>query len=177
MYNIQELEDNILYYISGYIVKQLKHINCCCCYSCAESLLQNNYIEHNYVHLEYFSKFLDYSNNGRLIRPSKSVYKIILETEKQIKQVTNNFENLTIKNFNLKIITYVRNVLTLDNLIFSDLNCENTDPLEIPHKIRLITAIAQHYLKIRLHSYSKFYTQILKPVKKRQSYKTNFIFM
>lgn len=148
MYNIQELEDNILYYISGYIVKQLKHINC---YSCAESLLQNNYIEYNYVHLEYFSKFLDYSNNGGLIRPSKSVYKIILETEKQIKQVTNNFENLTIKNLDLKIITYVKNVLTLDNLIFSDLNCENTDPLEIPHKIRLITTIAQRYLKIRLH--------------------------
>jgi len=131
-------------------------------------LLQNNYIEHNYVHLEYFSKFLVYSNNGGLIRPSKSVYKIILETEKQIKQVTNNFENLTIKNLDLKIITYVKNVLTLDNLIFSDLNCENTDPLEIPHKIRLITAIAQRYLEIRLHSYSKFYTQeILKPVKKR----------
>jgi hypothetical protein len=50
-----------------------------------------------------------------------------------MKQVTNNFKNLTVKNLDLKIITHVKNVLTLDNSIFPHLNCENTDPLETPH--------------------------------------------
>lgn len=170
----KELEENILYYISGYIVKKLININC---YFCAESLLQNH-VEHNYVRSEYFSKFLDYINdNGRLVRPSKSIYKIVLETEKQIKRITNNFENVTVKNLNLKIIMHVKNVLILDNHIFSHLNCENTDPLEIPHKIRLITAIAHRYLKIRLYSYSKFYTQeILKPVRNRHRLTKQILF-
>jgi len=37
--NIKMLQENMLYYISGYIVKKLGNINC---YSCAENLLQNN---------------------------------------------------------------------------------------------------------------------------------------
>jgi len=118
---------------------------------------------------------LDYNNNGGLIRPSISVYKIILETEKQIKLLTNNFSKFLIKNLDLKVITQVKNQLALDNLIFANLNCENTDISEIPHKIKLITAIAHRY--IRLYSYFKFYTQeILKPIKKRHILSKQILF-
>jgi len=62
-----------------------------------------------------------------------------LEAEKQIKLLNNNFSKFLIKNLDLKIITQVKNKLALDNLIFANLNCENTDISEIPHKIKLIT--------------------------------------
>lgn len=41
--HIKHLQQNILYYISGYIVKKLKNINC---YHCAKSLMQDG-VEHN----------------------------------------------------------------------------------------------------------------------------------
>lgn len=62
----------------------------------------------------------------------------------------------------------VKNILALDPSIFADLKCDNVSVLEIPHKIWLIVIISNRYIKIRLHSFSKFYFQeILKPYKKR----------
>jgi len=77
-----------------------------------------------------------YNNNGGLVGPSISVYKIILKTEKQIKLLINNFSKFLIKNLDFQVITQVKN--QLDNLIFANLNRENTDISEIPHKIKLI---------------------------------------
>lgn len=160
---LQKLQENMLYYISGYVVKKLKNINC---YSCAEALLQNN-TEHNYAHYAHFSPFLDYNDNN-LVRPSISVFKVILETEKYIRFISNNLSQFQVKQLDIKVITHVKNLLALDPCIFKNLNCEDIDLLEIPHKIKLITALAQRYLKIRLYSYAKFYTQeILKPLRKR----------
>jgi len=121
---------------------------------------------------------LDYNNNGGLVGSSISVYKIILETEKQFKSLTNHFSKLLIKNLDLKVITQVKNQLALDNLIFANLNCDNTDISEIPHKIKLIkTTIARRYINIRLYSYFKFYTQeILKPIKKRDIFSKQILF-
>lgn len=134
-------------------------------------------IEHNYAKYDSFSKFLYFSNNGPLVQTSRSVYRIVCEIEKQIKLLTNNFLNLNIKNLDVKVITKVKNLLTLDNLIFTNLNCENIDILHIPHKIKLITAISYHYLKIRLYSCNKFYTQeILKPISKRHQLTKQILF-
>lgn len=105
------------------------------------------------------------------------MYKVISETEKQIKIITNNLSNFTVKNMDLKIITRVKNVLVFDNFIFPNLNCDNVDLLEVPHKIILITIIAKRYINVRLYSYSKFYTQnILKPIKKRHRLSKQILF-
>jgi len=131
--NIKMLQENMLCYISGYVVKKLGNINC---YSCAENLLQNNkeYNNNNVLNKNIY-RLLDYNNNRGLVGLFISVYKIILETEKQIKLLTNNFSKFLFKNLDLKVITQVKNQLALDTLIFANLNCENTDILEIPHKV------------------------------------------
>jgi len=62
------LQENMLCYISGYVVKKLGNINC---YSCAENLLQNNEENNNNNNVlnENSYRFLDYNNNGGLVRP------------------------------------------------------------------------------------------------------------
>lgn len=85
--------------------------------------------EHNYAKKDNFSKYLHFSNNGPLVQASRSVHRIVCETEKQIKLLRNNFLNLNIKNLDIKVITKVKNLLALDNFIFTNLNCENVDVL------------------------------------------------
>lgn len=127
----ENLQHNMLYYISGYIVKKLSNINC---YYCVKSLTKDD-VEHNYARNDSFAKFFDYSNNDPLIRASTSVYRIVTETEKHIKLLTLNFLHLNVKNLDAKVILKVKNVLALDNSIFPNLNCENVDILHVPHKI------------------------------------------
>lgn len=170
---IEPLQENIIYYIGGYIIRTFKSLKC---FSCAEALTQQT-IEHNYTHTGTYTKFYDFNNNGGLIRPSVSVYKVMLQTETQIRLLTNTFSTFAVKHLDFKIITNVKNALALDTSIFENLNCENVDLLEVPHKIKLITTVAQRYVKIRLHSYSKFYTQeILKPIKKRHRLTKQILF-
>lgn len=162
--NLKHLHDNILYYISGYIVKKIQNIDC---YTCVNSLTETQQ-EHSYAHSFEFSKFLDYSNNGPLFKSSASVYKIVKTTEHEIQIQTKNLTNLHIKNLNISILNKVKNILALDPMIFPDLPCEDVYFLDVPHKMRLITLISSRYIQIRFYSYSKFYAQeILKPIKKR----------
>lgn len=172
--NCSTLKEYILFYIAGYIIKKL--LSQIDCYTCAINL-QKQRSDHNYVHSSIYSKFLDFVNNGGLIIPDNSVFKIIIETERQINIQTNNFSNLRDPNLNLKVLSKVKNSLTLDNNIFPNLNCENINILETSHKIKLILVIATRYIKIRLHSYSKFYcNEILKPIRKRHRLTKQILF-
>lgn len=158
---LQNVTENIMYYIAGYIVKHMQHINCDSCFT---NLTQSPQ-EHGYAHTVSHAKFLDNSNNGGLMRPSPSVFTIILATEKQIR--TSSLTKLTIKNLVLKIMFTVRQTLSLQENLFPDLSCK-VEFLEDCHKIKLINAITYRYIKIRLFSYAKFYNQeILQPIRKR----------
>lgn len=94
-----KLNEYIMYYLCGYIVKKLSNINC---YSCALSLTKSQN-EHNYPepHPETYSKFLDFCNNGGLTSPSTCVYKICMETEKQLNIITDGYTELSIKQLNI----------------------------------------------------------------------------
>lgn len=75
------ITDNIIYYISGYIVKNFKYLNCD---SCALNL-RNMSSDHNYYsHEETFSRFFNFCNNGGLVQPSSSMFYICKETEKTV---------------------------------------------------------------------------------------------
>ena len=168
-----KLNEYIMYYLCGYIVKKLSYnINC---YSCALNLTKSQN-EHNYSHTETFSKFLDFSNNGGLITPSIYVYKICIETEK-LDIATNGYTELSIKQLHLKVITKVKNKFALDSSIFPNLMCDNVSVLDLPHKIRLLILISSRYINIRLHSYVKFYLQeVLKPIRKRHKLTKQILF-
>jgi len=159
--NLQMLNENIIYYIGSYIIKKLNIIDC---YNCIQRLTCKR--EHSYARCEPFAEFVEFSTRkDGLIRPSNSVFKILMETERQIQIQTAGLTNLQTKHVDLKIVNKVKRRLVLENTIFPDLKCDDAEILETPHKVRLITAIyiyiyiAVRYIKIRLQSYSKFYTQ------------------
>lgn len=92
-------------------------------------LSQNN--EHDYCKSVSFSKFVNLKNQGGLISASDSVFKIIQEADKMFLFLTDNFKSLhNIPNLGIKIIFHTVNMYSLDNKIFSDLNCNNVSLLE-----------------------------------------------
>lgn len=130
------ITDYIIYYISGYIVKKLKYLNC---ESCILNL-RNIASDHNYAHEETFSILLNFCNNDGLVKPSASVFYICKETEKQLQIITDHFSQINIKEIDKKVINKVKSNLIFDK-IFPDLQCEGINLLEMPHKIQLIIAV------------------------------------
>lgn len=167
------LSDYVLYYIAGYIVKNIKYLNCD---SCALNL-RHTFFEHNYAVDDTFSTFLNFCNNGGLVKPSKSVFTICKETEKQLQILTDSFSVLHIRKINTKVLYRVKNIFAFDKTIFSDLECENTGLLEMPHKIQLIITVCNKYINVRMHSFAKFYhDEILKPIRKRHQLTKQILF-
>lgn len=172
----ETITDYIIYYISGYIVKKLKYINCESCALSLRNIASHN--EHNYAHEETFSAFLNFSNNGGLLKPSSSVFYICKETEKQLQIITDCFSQLNINQIDKKVINKVKNILIFDKKIFPTLQCEDTNLLEMPHKVQLIITICNKYITVRLHSFSKFYQdEILKPIRKRHQLSKQILFL
>jgi len=90
--------------------------------------------------------------------------------EKMFLFYTDNLKDLNISNLEGKIILNCKNLLALNNNIFSDLVCENISLLDRPHKMVLIQIIIKEYLSARLHTFGKmFSTNILNPVNKRHT--------
>jgi len=58
------------------------------------------------------------------------------------------------------------NNLSLDNNIFSELDC-NISLLEQPHKMILISLLINRYLSVRLKSFDKEYSALVNTTSKR----------
>lgn len=93
------LQDNILYYIGGFVVKKMFSKASCC--SCRESFLWQQ-DKHNYASAGKYANFTNLKNNGGLVRPSKDVLIIIKSAEKILGAVTHQYEHLHV--INVKII-------------------------------------------------------------------------
>lgn len=101
--NISFIQQNILYYISGYIVNGLiKKIKCVDCIT----ILTNTNItyEHNYCSEPYSeSSFMKFINRGKLNLPSKVVHNILLFVEKAF-EAELNVQPVNANNFKTNII-------------------------------------------------------------------------
>lgn len=136
------LKDNIMFYISGYIVfKLLPFIKC---KGCASGLLGSD--EHFYsrgVH-----SFTAFKNRGGLSIPSMSVFRIVKEAERFIQFYSKDLQTLR----GQKILYHVRRkLLCNDSALFPRLDCDEYD-LDTNPKIVLLNLICERYLKIRLYS-------------------------
>lgn len=162
------LKDNVLYYICGFIVKQIfKKIDCV---TCANSLLEVPSI-HNYCHKQSYSVLVDLKNRGGLVKSSADVMKIVRFIEIILIKFTNNFSTLK-SCLTSKIINHSKNHAYNSN-IFKNLNCEDDSFLE-NHKLNLVTLICKQYLKIRLHYAAKLKTA--SNVSKRRMYTKLILF-
>lgn len=156
------LKENILYYISGFVVRSIS--NFIDCRYCAEALCQEFYAVKS-SHMQ----FVSLKNRGGLVRASDSVFEIIRATENCISVATNNFENFKQRNISLTVMKSIEKTYINKSNIFSKCNMCEINLSEISHKLKLIKLICNKYLKIRLPTYARFHSQeIINPVTKRQ---------
>jgi len=86
--------------------------------------------------------------------------------------------DLTNKNLIVRILNKIKLSLALDETIFPNLSCDDVDLLETSHRLKLITAVSYRYIKIRFHSFAKFYNQeILAPIRKRHRLTKQILFL
>lgn len=163
--DMKEAKENIIYYILGYIIKQI--IKILDCESCKQCLFKD-VTDHDYCNVQLYTQFTEFKNNGGLISGSESAYKIIREAENYLIIFTSNLKTLNVQNLETKILYNCINKFSLNTSIFPSLNCPNITILEKPHKITLITILVKKFLSIRLKSYGKMFScNYLNPDSKR----------
>lgn len=139
--DITEFSRNVIEYIAGYVVKQLrKSLHC---EECLDALIDKECNNNNLISIK---------NKGGLIQPAKDVITICIKCEKIIRHALHvNNNALSNKLFDIYL---TNNILKsfLDVNLFEILKEHSHDqsPLE-NHIIHLMRAIVQKYVKVRLH--------------------------
>ena len=159
-----DLLDNILYYISGFLVRSLmKTLKCT---KCRSELLLNQDDPHALNTVEYpiHAKFTLCKQKGGLLLPSPAVLKIVKATEVLFKKrVQWQKKGITSeKNINLKIQYAI--LKQLGPNIFNSSSThffEHTIGEECNHLTSLVKLVTQKYLSLRLKTYGKRYTEMV----------------
>ncbi|CAI6356213.1 unnamed protein product [Macrosiphum euphorbiae] len=179
---INIITDNVLYYISGYIVKKLIPVLQCPYDIKALFDTSNNTNFHDYCqqNKKAFNNLTNVKSRGGLQLASESILKIVKQTEQYFKCIAIDKRQLFIKNMDQKIMIMVQNSLALCTNILPETNTcfEDTDMHSRPHKINIINLVSRMYLNIRIHSYSKILSSsIMKTsVNKRQKLHKSILF-
>lgn len=155
--NLSNYEENILYYISGYIVS--KFVKTCNCSYCHEILLAPfKHRDHDYVNNSSDrTSFFTFINKGQLCIPSNIGYEIVKFAEKIFKaelhvgfmgciNLKNRMTAIAIKYFIDKI-----------PLLFQPLHpiTDTSNQWEELHEFKIIKYMINLFCKIRLHAYAK----------------------
>lgn len=162
------IKDNILFYISGFIVRKV--IAFVDCSNCLHALNEPAVV-HNYSLSASFAKFVCLKNRGGLVRASKSTFDIVQATENALIVLTDNFKDLQVKNIKSKVIMALkRKYMDKAGVFMECSNCE-VNIFEKSHKLNLIELVANKYLNIRLLTYARHHSlEIINPPTKRQKY-------
>ena len=150
---LTEVKDNILFYMCGYVVRKL--LCSIACSNCGSMLLEEE-TDHSYCHKHSYSVLTDNNNNGGLLHASASVFKVVSATEKEF-QLVKTLRNGSIPFLNKIIAHNVTSKFALDVKVFpNSTNCPDVEiGFDVPHKLQLIRAVSERYLKIRLLSFGK----------------------
>lgn len=149
------LTENVVTYISGFVVKKLKSI-----VKCPECLLSLETIHTFSLDCENFM-LLNRKNRGGLLKPSQNVVNICIFAEKKIRFVLklNNEKLPPEHNFLNVFINQICHDL-FGKSLFDELNQHDYDNSFLnSHRIKLIKQIVQIYLKIRIYSIAKKQTE------------------
>ena len=153
------LQDNILYYIGGYIVQRL--LQELQCEKCKKELLRdlNNPTTTNMSSYPVFARFTHWKQYGSLVLPSPEVLRILKVTEVIFKRrVINTEQGITVdRMIDLKIESAV--VQQIGNGVFNYVDghyFEHETGQEMDHLLR---TVVQRYIKLRLKTYMEKCTQ------------------
>lgn len=154
---LSEYQDNIIYYISGYVVRRLFQVLRCA--ECKE-LITVPYMcrdDHTYCKMPVANPaaFTVKVNRGGLFHPSEAVFKIVQYTEKCFRSALVMF-TLNSEHFYNRLINSVccffgeqANVFGKGHSLVSAVDCEDM------HESQLIRRIATVYLQIRLKAHTR----------------------
>lgn len=156
-FQLPPYQSNILYYITGNIVKKLK--NKCNCTHCNDILLKsNNKTDHEYtVNPSNSSGFLTFVNRGGLCVPSEIAFKIVMFCEK-VFQIEIKVGFIGSINFKDTInAAGVKHFLPMIPTLFKLTHplIETVNQCQELHEIKIIKLIAESYCTKRLHTYAK----------------------
>lgn len=156
---VTKITENILYYISGFILRGI--VTSLDCEECSEALLTPT-SDHQYSY-SYVS-FINRKDRGGLLHASYGVYKVILTCEKSFKINVLNKCDSRISTESKLIQHMVFEVLqSFDwNHYFpsiSDHGFHVEVGFEDDHLTQIIKRMAYKYLNMRLHTYAKRYTR------------------
>ena len=159
--NISEITENVLYYISGFLVRGIiKNIDC---QECAEALTSPR-SDHEYCYLPHdHMSFVNRKDCGGLIYSSSGVYKVVLACEKSFKvNVLNSTTKISVQS-NL-INRMVHEVISSTDWSrhfpsISDHRFEIDVGFEDDHLTQVVKRVSSKYFNMRLHTYAKRYNR------------------
>ena len=159
-----DLLDNILFYICGFVVRQI--LQKLKCVSCRSALLLDPNDPHARSQLQFpqYAKFTLMKQCGGLIFPSMDVFKIVKLTEQLFKKIvlmTKTWISFE-KNIELQIQYTVLKVL--GRSVFPSMSehfFDHTIGEEYDHVTSLLILVVQKYLNMRLKTYAKKYSEII----------------
>lgn len=152
-------QENILYYITGYIIKQiLTRISCEHCNN-ALVALKNLPTDHSYsLIINKYNSFTTFVNRGKLYFPSVAAYKIVKYCDK-VFQRANLMGQLRANNVENKLINVVSQHFTpllqemFNHPITASMNCTDL------HETMLIKQLANSFFKMRIRAHLKSHTE------------------
>eukprot|EP00795_Rhopilema_esculentum_P017191 gene17191-8732_t len=160
--NVTSLQENILYYISGFIIRKIIHkIDC---QQCSESLvIPVSSTDHFYATMPY-AMLVSRKNRGGLIQASYGAFKVVEQCEKSFKMnVINSSRNQITSESNLlrKMLIQVVSVCDWQQHFpcIGDHGFEVEPGFQDDHLTQLVKKVSIRYLTMRLQTYGKRYTR------------------
>ena len=153
--NLTTFQDNILYYIGGFITRKLFQKNSCL--FCKKVLLNETLEDHNYTKFNNYNyaTFTKFVSHGKLYFPSEVVFNIIKYTEK-VFRANINMHYMSKGNFKQRIIMLVMQHFIDNNLtkLFQPPH-PVVDIHEDLHEVQIVKFISNTYSNIRIQTYAK----------------------
>lgn len=162
--NRYQIQDCILFYISGYIVRSLK--GSVVCSSCSEAMLSTccSHNDHAYFLKDAPSDspelLLTLKNRGGLVMPSEGVYKLVKRCENIFKQ-TVVYDSSMVGKTNIKqflVALFFRSVNEDRPAVYFSHSCP-IEPGLLSHSQQLCKMIVSKFFDIRLKHFCKVYNR------------------
>ena len=159
-----DLLDNILFYICGFVVRQI--LQKLKCVSCRSALLLDPNDPHARSQLQFpqYAKFTLMKQCGGLIFPSMDFFKIVKLTEQLFKKIV--LMTKTGISFEKNIELQIQNTVlkALGRSVFPSMSkhfFDHTIGEEHDHVTSLLRLVFQKYLNMRLKTYAKKYSEMI----------------
>lgn len=152
------IQSNIIYYIAGFIVRQLA--GSVKCPECSDLLTNNQLATVQDDHAQYcmsFTGLLDVKNKGGLIQPSSYVYEALVFAERQFHANVSRYPSSTPKLLSKLIIGALTSVYEQSQRFFPRdiVHSESVEVAELCHEQQLLRQLFKQFYKIRLRHYSR----------------------